>query len=438
MGEGTFYIDIHGCPKAVYDSEVLGGILTSAGYELVSAEDKRDITIIMTCAFLKEAREESDKSIKEAVNNPEKYGKVLVAGCYPQKFLNELQKSFKNVYAFTGVNDFKQILNIIEKGKTKVSSAPHDVNFFPSKMIITGRYWDYVKISEGCSHECSFCLIPQIRDEYRSRSFESIGWELELLEKSGIKEINIVSQDSSYYGLDKGEKRLVQLLDFIEEYYNFEWIRVLYLNPMHIDEKMIERIGQENVLPYFDIPFQHTSSKILKSMNRKGSKDEFLNIIKKIRKIHKDAFIRSTLMVGFPGETNDDFNSLMDFIDEAEIDHLGIFSYSDEKMSESYNLANKVKSKTAEIRKNRAYDKQNLIFNKRLKILKNKTFEALLEKISEDFILSRLWFQAPEGIDTKTVVRWGRLKGRIHPIFKAKIKGFDFDNAVFVADFAKN
>ncbi len=427
-----FHIEILGCPKAVYDSETIAGILTDKGFELVSHTEKRDWTIIFTCGFLRKAREESDGAIRTFLKD-KLSGKIIVIGCYSQLFYDELKKKFPEVYAFSGVNDYEKIFRIIE-GETIISKGRRKKKEDFAKAILTGNYWDYVKISEGCSHSCSFCIIPKIRGDYISRSEKSIKYELELLNESGIEEIVLVSQDTSFFGLDKGKQRLLNLLDEIEKRYDFQWIRVMYLNPMHITDDILKRIGEGNVLPYFDIPFQHSSEKILRLMKRGGSGKDFINIIEKIRKYHPQSFIRSTLITGFPGEEKKDYELLKEFIKTAEIDHLGIFSYSDEKLAQSHDLKNKVPYSISNKRKEELYEIQNEIFNKKLKQLIGKSFDMIFEhRIDFRSIIGRLWFQAPEGIDGSAITRVSAMKIK-KPIFKVKIRDFDFENMSYIAE----
>ena len=423
----SFSIDIHGCPKAVYDSEIIATKLFEHDFDFKEEDEKRDYTIIFTCGFLKASREESDEAIRKALSNPEKNGKVVVVGCYSQIYFNELKKKFPDVYLFTGVNEFQKLPEILRKRENLISKNYEKEFEFTGKTILTGQYWDYLKISEGCSHKCSFCIIPKIRGKFRSRDFDSIKVELEMLESIGIEEINIISQDSSYYGIDKGDQQLVKLLDLIENNYDFHWIRVLYLNPMHINDEIIERIGQGRVLPYFDIPFQHSSEKILKYMKRAGDKRAYMKIIERIRKTHPEAFIRTSLITGFPGEGEKEFEELVDFVKDAEFDHLGVFVYSDEPLSSSYILNNKVPKNIAEERSEIIYEIQNDIFHKKLKKLKEREFESIYEYEDDDFIYSRFWFQAPEGIDSFSYIEKRDDLRVKQSFFKAKINKFDFE-----------
>jgi ribosomal protein S12 methylthiotransferase len=423
-----FYIEILGCPKAVYDCEVITGKLINSGYEFVSESEKRDWTIIFTCGFLENSRNESNQIIEKYLND-KKAGKLIVLGCYAQLFQKQLRERFPDVYAFSGVNDYNKIIDIIKNGKTIISKSREKQGWGFPKTILTGRFWDYVKISEGCSHSCSFCIIPKIRGDYISNSMESIKKELETLNEFGIKEIVLISQDTSFYGIDKGKQKLVNLLDAIDKNYGFHWIRVMYLNPMHITDDIIKRIGKGKVLPYFDIPFQHSSGKILKLMKRGGSGKDFLRIIDKIRKYHPKSFIRSTLITGFPGENEEDFKELVAFVRAAEINHLGVFTYSDEKFADSYKLKNKVDKVKGEERKNIIYEIQNEIFNNKLKKLTGKNFEMINEyQMGNSKILGRLWFQAPEGIDGSAMLISNKPIKIKKPILDVKITGFDFNS----------
>ncbi len=422
----SFHIDIHGCPKAVYDSEIIAAHLIDEGFEFKESDEKRDYTIIFTCGFLKASREECDIAIEKALKEPEKNGKVIVAGCYSQLYYKELKKKYPEIYLFFGVNELSEIGNYIKKRENHISEKYEGEFDFKGKAILSGKYWDYLKISEGCSHSCSFCIIPKIRGKYRSRSLESLGAELEMLESIGIKEINIISQDSSYYGIDRGRQDLIKLLDFIERGFDFEWIRILYLNPMHLSDEIVGRIGEGRVLPYFDIPFQHSSSKILKKMKRGGSGDEFLKIIEKIRKLHKGAVIRSSLITGFPGESEKEFEELKDFVSNAKIDHLGVFSYSDEPLSESFKLPEKNGKELSEERREIIYEIQNSIFHEKLNNLLNKKFKAIYEFEDDDFAYFRLSFQAPEGIDGFAYTERENIDGKLPSILEVRLSEYDY------------
>ncbi len=427
MMDKKFHIEILGCPKAVYDSEIITGKLINSGFEIVSESDKRDWTIIFTCGFLENSRDESNQKIEKYLND-KKSGKLIVLGCYTQLFQKQLKNRFPEVYAFSGVNDYNKIIDIVKNGKTIISESREEQEGASSKTILTGRFWDYIKISEGCSHSCSFCIIPKIRGKYISKKSKFIRQELEILDEFGIKEVVLISQDTSFYGLDQGKQKLINLLDIIEKDYGFHWIRVMYLNPMHLTDEIIKRLGKGKVLPYFDIPFQHSSEKILKLMKRGGSGEDFLKIIDKIRKYHPESFIRSTLITGFPGEDEKDFNNLINFVKSAEIDHLGVFSYSDEEFADSYKLNDKVDGKTAEERKQMIYEVQNGIFNKKLKKLIGKKFQMINEyQTDSNKILGRLWFQAPEGIDGSSILISKKPIRTQKPMFDTIITGFDFD-----------
>ncbi len=427
----NFFIDIHGCPKATADAEYTAELLLEKGFKDVGSPDKADIIIVQTCSFIKPAREECEI----AINNFIKKGKkVVVSGCYPEIFYLHLKEKFPNSI-LVGANSLNRIVEAIENEEDKIEKKELIPNKKKIFVFYTGRYWSYLRISEGCSHNCTFCIIPSIRGKYRSFDIESILNEAKVAEEAGKREIVVVSQDSSYYHLDKGEKNglknlLFKLNDTLKK---IEWIRVMYLSPMHIDDEIIEIFGHEKILPYFDIPFQHADKKILNLMKRGGDIKSHLNIIKKIREKVKHSVIRSTLIVGFPSEGKKEFKTLLEFIKEAEFEHLGVFPYYDENLAFSHKLNNKVKEDTKRKRIEEIIATQREIFKKKLKEkFLGKKFKSINElRYENGIMLSRTWFQAPEGIDGWTVYRAEKKP----KVFKTvKLYDFDFKENIFYGE----
>ncbi|MCK4835914.1 MAG: 30S ribosomal protein S12 methylthiotransferase RimO [Candidatus Aminicenantes bacterium] len=362
-----------GCFKNIVDTEVLGGMLENHNIKIVSTYEDSDWVVINTCGFIQEAKEESIDEILRALERKEKgeIKKVAVIGCLTQRYYQDLKKYFKNADIIWGVNDFSQLARLIAANKKQNYSDKglflYDENH--ERIIITTPNTTFIKISEGCDMTCSFCAIPQIRGPYRSRTTLSIVKEAEKYLAMGFQEVNIISQNTTYFGKDKGQKSLLPRLLKDLSTLGFKWIRVLYLMPEEVDEDIVEAFSNPSILPYFDLPFQHLSPAILKRMKRGGGIQKNLELINTIRKEYPNGVIRSTFIVGFPGETDREFRQLVQFTRDSAIERIGIFGFSPEENTPAFNLKNRVYSKVIEERKNTLMDisDQNIqIFNKRL------------------------------------------------------------------------
>jgi len=391
-----------GCAKNLVDSEVMLGYIAEKGYKLTIDLHQADIIIINTCGFIQPARKESQDAIAEALSLKKtgKDVKVIVTGCYAERNLPELMKDFPEVEAWTGVKDFDKIISIIEDKPYSPSSGCFLYDHTTPRLLSTPSSWTYLKISEGCSHKCGFCAIPIIKGPYRSRPVESIVQEAEHLSDSGIKEINLISQDSTYYGRDLGLKNgLALLLDKLLSIKKIGWIRILYGYPEEVNDSLLEIIQEKKICSYLDIPFQHSHPNIIRSMKRKMNGREALFLIDKIRKKIPDISLRTSLVVGFPTEGILEFSDLKAFVKEACFDHLGVFTYSPESGTCCYPMGDPVDENTKMKRRNEIMELQSEIS---LQINQNyidRILKILIEgRISSDpsLLQGRTPYQAPE------------------------------------------
>ena len=391
-----------GCAKNLVDSEVMLGILAKRNYELVPEIPQAEIVIINTCGFIQPARKEAYDVIKKAVRekNKTQNKKIIVAGCYVQRSQNFLQKAFPEVDEWTGVNDFDKIVQIIEGNPYKNAQDCFLYDHTFPRLISTSPAWAYVKISEGCGHKCTFCAIPLIKGPYRSRPIPSIIEEVGNLVSRGIQEINLVSQDTTFYGRDLRMKGgLVRLLERLLAIKNLGWIRILYSYPDEITDSLLEIMQEERICSYLDIPFQHSHPFITDRMKRGLDGNGSLKLLEQIRKKVPDIAIRTSLVVGFPGEGKKEFNDLKAFVNKARFEHLGVFTYSPEIGTACYELGDPVKESVKRRRKEDIMKIQAGISYENNKKYLGRTVDALIEgtlKQNQDLLVGRGHFQAPE------------------------------------------
>ena len=390
-----------GCFKNTVDSEVLAGMLKERGMEIISEYENPDWLVINTCGFIRDAKEESIEEILTALEKKEKgeIKKLAVFGCLIQRYRQELKATFKNVDILWGVNDMEELADAMAKNRP--AEYPNKNLFLYNdrhqRLSFTTPGSTFIKISEGCNMTCSFCSIPMIRGPYRSRPIISILKEAEHLKKQGIEELNLISQNSTYFGKDRCKQS--QLPDLLKKIsgLGFRWLRVLYLMPEEITAEILESFAGPSILPYFDLPFQHVSARILKKMQRGGNFKKNMQLVKQIRNLFPKAVLRSTFIVGFPGEEEDDFKQLLEFAAEAAIERIGVFGFSLEENTASCKLTQRKKPQTIENRKNCLLD----ISDKNLQ----KYNQALIAQII-DFLplapwtngstIGRISSQAPE------------------------------------------
>lgn len=416
-------------------------------FKIVKDAKLADILVINTCGFIDSAKEEAINTILEMAEYKKKRCKYLIVmGCLVQRYKEELQKALPEVDLFIKLEEYDKLWEKIEKylntkmeekmpetkkqEKLKVLPIPNFQEFM-QRVITTGKNYAYLKIGEGCSNFCTYCAIPYIRGPFVSRKKEEIIEEAKMLAEKGIKELIIIAQDTTKYGIDLYKKPgLPNLLEEISKINGIEWIRFLYSYPEGISKELIEIVkNNKKILPYFDIPIQHISNKLLKKMNRKTSKEEIINLIKEIRKNIPNATLRTSIIVGFPGETNEDFEELMDFIELAKFDNLGAFMYSKEEGTPAASFKNQIHGNTKKSRYNKLMQKQQEIVRKKLEEQIQKQDTVLVEDISFDskFLIGRTKNQAPD-IDGITYIINENNENCINNFVDVKItKVLDYD-----------
>ena len=407
----NFYLEVLGCPKNVADCAILKAKLKKYGHNVVDDLEKSDAIIIDTCGFILEAKKESIEEILLNVERKkvDKDFKVFVKGCLVQRYGNELEKEIPEVDGWFGVVKPEEIAKNIAKNKL-ILKEPDPIYDFEDRVDDDCQY-AYVKIADGCDRACSFCTIPLFKGSFKSRKIEDIVEEVETLVRRGKKEIILVAQDTTGYGIDLYQKQaLPELLSKLNEINGDFWIRVMYLHPDHINDKIIEAFSYPKVLKYFDIPVQHGSSKILKLMNRAKNAKQLKQLISKIRKRYSDAIIRTSIIIGFPGESDKDFEKLLEFVKEVRFDRLGAFLYSDEEEALSFNLESKVSEEVARERLNILMEVQSEISFERNNKLIGKIFDVLFDDEEYGVLIGRTYMDAPE-IDANIFVKGEFKKG---------------------------
>ncbi len=407
-----------GCSKNLIDTEVAIGLFKKNNYKIVNDETKADILVINTCGFIESAKEEAINTILEMAEYKKQRCKYLIVmGCLVQRYYDELIKALPEVDLFIKIDEYNQLWekiddlvkrDIVIKSKTKSSKKitqipqmpmPTEENFL-DRVVTTGKNYAYLKIGEGCSNKCTYCAIPYIRGPFVSRKIEEIVTEAKELAKKGIKEIIIIAQDTTKYGVDiYGENKLAELIHEISKIEEIKWIRFLYSYPEGIDDELINLVANEpKVAKYFDIPIQHISNKILKKMNRKTNKEEIISLIKKIREKIPNVTLRTSLIVGFPGETEEDFNELLEFVKNAKFEKLGTFMYSKEEGTPAALLPDQIHGNTKKARYNKIMKEQQKISKENLLKKLNKKYEILIEDISFDgkYYIGRTMQDVPE------------------------------------------
>ena len=438
-----------GCSKNLIDTEIAIGHFKKNNYEIENNPEKADIIVINTCGFINSAKEEAINTILEmAEYKKHKCKYLIVMGCLVQRYYEELKKAIPEVDLFIKLDEYNELWNKIEKlikenkveqSKTTTSKKISEIKELPmpcseefmNRVLTTGKNYAYLKIGEGCSNKCTYCAIPYIRGPFVSRKMEDIIEEAKMLSKSGIKEIIIIAQDTTKYGVDiYGEPKLAELLDKISKIEGIEWIRFLYSYPEGITEELIQTVKNNNkISKYFDIPIQHISNSILKKMNRRTSKEEIEKLINKIRKEIPEVVLRTSLIVGFPGETQADFDELEEFIKTAKFDKLGAFMYSKEEGTPAEKLPNQINGNTKRARYNKIMKEQQKISNGNMKRKIGKEYETLIENISFDgkYLIGRTKQDVPD-IDGLVYIKNENQDSKINQIVNVIIEDVkDYD-----------
>ena len=382
-----------GCAKALVDSEKLLGALKNTNFSIVDDPEKADSMVINTCGFIDIARQESIDTILHAakLKKEGKIGKLIVMGCLSERYPQELSSEIPEVDYFFGSNDHTKIMQFL----TGKEYAQDDPIFLRS--ILTPEHYAYIKIAEGCDNGCSFCSIPIMRGLQKSRSIDSILWEAEKLLEQGIKELLVIAQDTTSYGWDlKPKQYLGDLISELDNL-NFEWIRIHYAHPAHLSKKIIQSMADsKNVCSYLDMPIQHASDPILKSMRRGLNSNGIKKRIQLLREAIPDIRIRTTLIAGYPGETNEDFNKMFSFVEEVQFDRLGVFTYSEEDGTLAKNLKDDISINVKNDRKAQIMDLQADISNEKNQSMIGKTLKVLIDDVGEKHSVGRTEYDSPE------------------------------------------
>jgi len=387
----NFTVITLGCPKNTVDSRHLINELTAEGFFYVEEFKKADFVLINTCCFINDAKEESiDEILTAAKFKTDR--KLIVFGCLSKRYGDELKKEIPEIDAVFGVNQSEKIINYIRQFREGSNTIIQDFQYTAEPPS-----YRYVKIAEGCSRRCSFCVIPEVRGSFRSIKPEKILKEAEDFVNSGIKELILVAQDITQYGKEWKGYNLTSLIKDLCSISGDFWIRLLYLYPADINQDLIKTVAeQEKVVKYLDIPMQHSEERILRLMGRRGTRKEYIKKIKQIREAIPGVTLRSTLIVGFPTETEDEFQRLVDFIEEVQFDRLGVFKYSREEGTKAYNLKGQIPENVKNRRLDEIMSRQAVISLEKNRALTGKKYSALIDYVDADMAIARLYCHAPE------------------------------------------
>ena len=413
-----FFVSL-GCDKNLVDSEEMLGALTSGGYRITDDESKADVIIVNTCCFIHDAKEESIQTILEMASYKEQGNckALIVTGCLAQRYKEEITQEIPEVDAVLGTNSQKSILEAVSKaleGKvTHIFTPLEGIPDLPGKRIMTtGGYYEYLKIAEGCDKHCTYCIIPSIRGSYRSVPMEKLISQAEELAEQGVKELILVAQETTLYGKDLyGKKSLHLLLKKLCQIPGIHWIRILYCYPEEIYPELIDTIRTEKkICHYLDLPIQHASDRILKKMGRRTTKQQLKDIVGELRRNIPDIMLRTTLITGFPGETAEDHEELMEFVNEMEFERLGVFTYSPEENTPAALMKNQIEEEVKENRKEELMELQQEISLDNGEKLIGKTLTVMVEgKVAdENAYVGRTYGDAP-GIDGYIFINTGEL-----------------------------
>lgn len=404
------YISL-GCAKNLVDTEVMLGALQDNGYEITEELEKAEIIIINTCTFIEKAKEESINTILEA-GQYKQYGDckgLIVAGCLSQQYQEELFTEIPEIDALIGTGSWNRIMEAVEaiQNGQRICIMDSMTNMYDEgmpRMMTTPDYSAYVKISEGCNNGCTFCIIPKVRGAYRSRSMESIEREVQQLAEAGVKEVVLIAQDTTYYGADlnDGTPLLSELLKRLAKIEGIEWIRMLYLYPKHFSDELLETIMTEpKVCKYIDMPLQHINNTVLQRMNRKDTRENIVALLHKIRNRSEHITLRTSLIVGFPGETEEQFQELADFVKDIRFDHMGVFTYSQEDGTPAGMMDEQIPEEVKEERYHTLMAIQAQVSEEHNRDLEGTIHQGMIESIDEvesgKFLArGRLQMQAPD------------------------------------------
>lgn len=396
-----------GCPKNQVDAEHMLALMDAEGWEIVDYVDGCDAVIVNTCGFIDDAKKEAIENILDMVELKKEgvISKIIVTGCLAQRYKDEIVKEIPEVDAVIGIGANGDIIKTVEEVMSGVDTIENyppqcDLPLEGQRILTTPHYWAYLKICEGCSNRCTYCTIPSIRGNMRSRSMENVIDEAKQLAESGVKELILIAQDTTSYGLDLyGELKLPELLNELCKIDSIEWIRLLYCYPDRITDELIETMkNQEKVVNYIDLPLQHADDKILKAMNRRGDQALIRNVISKLRTEIPDVVIRTTFIVGFPGEGEEEFETLAEFVNEIEFDRLGVFTFSPQEGTPAFDMEDQVdediKTRRGEVIMQDQYSIMEEKNNEKI----GKTYRVVVEDYDgySDSYTGRTYMDAPE------------------------------------------
>lgn len=386
-----------GCCKNLVDSQMLLGYFCNSGYQVVVDPKKADVIIVNTCGFILDSKKESIDTIFEMSSYNKK---LIVTGCLAQRYYKELKEELVEANQIIKIDDYDNILDKIKEIDSDFNNTNRGLSYF-DRVLDDNAFSAYLKIGEGCSNNCTYCAIPLIRGPLKSRPMESIVKEAQILANKKIKELVVIAQDTTKYGLDIYHKTKIEdLLKNLLKIKEFSYIRLLYLYPDEISDELIHMFKNEKRLtPYFDIPIQHSEDNILKAMNRRGNKLFLKTLFNKIKKEVPNAILRTTIMVGFPNESEEDFNNLCEFIKEIRFDHLGVFTYSREEDTLSYDMPNQIDEETKQKRKDILLKIQRHISYQNNQKHLNEIMEGIVVSKNKNYYMLRSYFNAPDDID---------------------------------------
>jgi len=401
-----YVLESLGCSKNLVDAEEMVYILNENGYEMTDDIDDADVAIVNTCGFIESAKEESIDTILNIASHKQKNLKhLIVTGCLVQRYYKDLKEQIPEIDAFLGTTSYNTILNVLQglsigKDNSLILSANTKLDH-NKKKILTDSYYAYIKIAEGCDNSCTYCIIPKLRGRYVSRPMEEIVDEAKRLASQNVKEIVLIAQDTSKYGLDiYGEKKLPHLLRELSKIDGIRWIRFLYTYPEDITDELVQEVkNNDKVCSYFDIPIQHASNRILKLMNRSTDKEEISDKINLIRSNINDAIIRTTLITGFPTESDEDIDELADFVSQMKFDKLGVFPYSREEGTKAGNMDGQIEQDVKNQRAEMIMRLQQNIVREKNESYVGRTFSAIIDEVYEDYIVARSYMDVIE-VDT--------------------------------------
>ncbi len=437
-----------GCDKNLVDSEVMLGLLNKAGYEIISDESSADVIVVNTCCFIQSAIEESIENVLE-VSKYKSEGKckiLVVAGCMAERYKQEIFDEIPEVDIVLGTTAYEKIVEAIQSYvEEKKLSEFNDLNAkineenYKDRILTTAGYFAYLKIAEGCNNFCTYCVIPKVRGKYRSRSIESLLEEARMLVNQGVRELIIVAQDSTRYGVDLyGEKKLPELLRKLAEIEDLEWIRLLYCYPEQVTDELIDTIAEvPKICKYVDMPIQHANDNILKRMARRSTQAQLREVIGKFREKVPDIAIRTTLITGFPGETEEEFEDMLKFVEKMKFDRLGVFTYSQEDGTPAAKFDNQIDEDIKEERKERILELQKSISAQKCEDSVGKTYKVLVEgKLPEDGIYCGRTYKDTPDIDGLVFIKSDEelLSGDFVDVFITGALDYDLEGEVVYED----